>query len=391
MSLRNQRRGAIIPLLAFVIIALLVIAALTINSSWLLYNQLNVQNAADLSARSSLVKIIEDTEFEGRIDRARDLGVRLYELNLDRPDAQFDPNSIRFGRIADLSASEPVLIATQNDAFPISAVQVVPPEEQSKREVKVFLSNFLGGRESVNISADATTSTRPIDIVLCLDASRSMNRTSQANNAFPPGGTTINEPPLPGSRWFELVDTVGLFLDAMQQVNPNARVGLVTFGGGANAQVLANAGGGIESDLDDDFARFEQELTVVISPQIANITNQLESYVTDNVALGLGTSLYDGIEVSVDAFESNSESSKHIIMLSDGNQAAVPRPAPSEAALAAADANIVIHTISFGGDFATMSGIATDTGGENFSALSEEELREAFSNLLGRFSISLVD
>lgn len=128
MSLRNQRRGAIIPLLAFVIIALLVIAALTINSSWLLYNQLNVQNAADLSARSSLVKIIEDTEFEGRIDRARDLGVRLYELNLDRPDAQFDPNSIRFGRVADLSASEPVLIATQNDAFPISAVQVVPPE-----------------------------------------------------------------------------------------------------------------------------------------------------------------------------------------------------------------------------------------------------------------------
>ena len=288
MSLRNQRRGAIIPLLAFVIIALLVIAALTINSSWLLYNQLNVQNAADLSARSSLVKIIGDTEFEGRIDRARDLGVRLYELNLDRPDAQFDPNSIRFGRIADLSASEPVLIATQNDAFPISAVQVVPPEEQSKREVKVFLSNFLGGRESVNISADATTSTRPIDIVLCLDASRSMNRTSQANNAFPPGGTTINEPPLPGSRWFELVDTVGLFLDAMQQVNPNARVGLVTFGGGANAQVLANAGGGIESDLDDDFARFEQELTVVISPQIANITNQTRIVCNRQRRIGVG-------------------------------------------------------------------------------------------------------
>ncbi len=390
MDLRNQRRGAIVPLLALVITALLVISALTINSSWLLYSQLNVQNSADLSARSSLVKIISDTEFDGRIDRARDLGTQLYELNLDRPDAEFDRNSIRFGQVDSLSALEPVLIETLDNTFPISAVQVNAPAEQSQREVKVFLSNFLGGRESVEIFADATASTRPVDIVLCLDASRSMNRTS-SSRSFPPGGTTINERPLPGSRWFELVDTVELFLEEIQKVNPNSRVGLVTFGGGAGANTLANAGDGIASPLDADLARFEQALTLVISPQIENINVKLDSYVTDNPALGLGTSLYDGIELSVNSFDSTSNSSKHIIMLSDGEQAAVNSPNPLQAATAASDAHVVIHTISFGGSFGVMSDISTETGGSNFSALSEDELREAFANLLGQFNTQLVD
>ena len=38
-----------------------------------------------------------------------------------------------------------------------------------------------------------------------------------------------------------------------------------------------------------------------------------------------------------------------------------------------------------------MENIANETGGENFTALSEEELRQAFADLLGRFRTQLVD
>ena len=102
MRLNNHRRtGAIIPLLAIVMAAILAVAALTINSNWLMYNSINAQNTADLSARSALVKVIGDTEFDGRIDRARDLAVRMYELNIDRDSDGINGERIRFGSVLD--------------------------------------------------------------------------------------------------------------------------------------------------------------------------------------------------------------------------------------------------------------------------------------------------
>ena len=311
---RLKRNGAVMPLLAIVLATLLVIVALTINSNWLLYNQINVQNTADLSARASLVKIISDSEFEGRIDRARDLGTRLYNLNIDRPNANFESNRVRFGNYAAATdTTEAVFNETNSESDPITSVFVDTPDSLEQRQVNVFFSNILGAPDRVSITADATVSTRQVDIILCLDASRSMTRVS-ASDDFPPNGTTIHEPPLPGSRWFELRETVALFLEAMQNTNPSARVGLVTFGGGKFDPDL------LDSDLDLELARFENELTVVIAEEIGDLVGTLDSYVTDFPALGLGTSLFDGIQVSRTALANAGNSSQHIIMLSDGQQ-----------------------------------------------------------------------
>ena len=242
-------------------------------------------------------------------------------------------------------------------------------------------------RDSVN--ADATASTRPVDIILCLDASRSMNRVS-SSKTLPPGATTIHQPPVPESRWFEVVQTVSQFLQAMRDTNPNARVGLVTFGGGLERPRTPKELEVI-SDLDADYARFEQELAVVISNDVGEINTTLQSYVTDFPALGLGTSLYDGIIKSLDAFD-NDQASRHIVMLSDGNQIGVTsRPSPSTAAQAAAAENVTIHAISFGGNFGEMQTVANEANGSYFTALSEEQLRDAFTALLGRFKVQLVD
>ena len=137
-------------------------------------------------------------------------------------------------------------------------------------------------------------------------------------------------------------------------------------------------------------SRFEVPLTVVVDNDVANINAVMDSYV-DHPALGLGTSLYDGIETSVGAFQTDTNSVRHIVMLSDGSQAAVSRPEPILAARAASQDNIVIHTISFDGDFETMQDIAAETGGATFAAASDDELREAFAQLLGRFRVQLVD
>ena len=378
-----QRKGAVMPLLAFIMTAILIIVALTINSNWLLYSRINVQNTADLSSRSALVKILEDTEVEGRVTRARDLGTRLYNLNIDRPDFTFTPERVRFGTIVDPEAAEPVFAEAATESQQITAVHVDTPETLEQQEVGVFMSSFLGAADRVRVVADATSSTRQIDIMLCLDASRSMNRTS-IDGDLPEGGTTIHEPPLPGSRWFELTETVALFLAAMQESNPSARVGLVTFGGGITTS------NHIASELDAELARFESGLTVVIANEIEDLVGTMESYATEFPALGLGTSLYDGLDISLDAFGNNG-ASRHIIMLSDGHQVAAGRPEPLVAAQAAATAGVTVHTIAFGGNVTVMEDIADETGGSNFTALGEEELREAFRQLLGRFRVQLVD
>ena len=382
----SQRSGAVLPLVAVFITAFMLVAALTINSNWFMFNHTNAQNTADISARASLQRIVVDSQGDGRIDRARDLGVRLYNLNITRNGPGFSPERIRFGNTQGDGTGN-TFSEVFSDSDVVSAVFVDSPVQLEQQNVEVFFAGLLGSGPHVKIVADATVSTRPIDIILCLDASRSMTRLSGGTpNQLPPGGMTIHEPPLPGSRWHSLTDTVVLFLDALRDTNPNARVGLVTFGGGATP----NANQQPPSPLDDDLSRFEVPLTVVVDNDVANINAVMDSYV-DHPALGLGTSLYDGIETSIGAFQTDTNSVRHIVMLSDGSQAAVTRPDPIVAASAASQANIVIHTISFDGDLETMQDIADETGGATFAAASDDELREAFAQLLGRFRVQLVD
>ena len=382
----SQRSGAVLPLVAVFITAFMLVAALTINSNWFMFNHTNAQNTADISARASLQRIVVDSQADGRIDRARDLGVRLYNLNITRNGPGFSPERIRFGNTQGDGTGN-TFSEVFSDSDVVSAVFVDSPVQLEQQNVEVFFAGLLGSGPHVKIVADATVSTRPIDIILCLDASRSMTRLSGGTpNELPPGGTSIHEPPLPGSRWHSLTDTVVLFLDALRDTNPNARVGLVTFGGGATP----NANQQPPSPLDDDLSRFEVPLTVVVDNDVANINAVMDSYV-DHPALGLGTSLYDGIETSIGAFQTDTNSVRHIVMLSDGSQAAVTRPDPIVAASAASQANIVIHTISFDGDLETMQDIADETGGATFAAASDDELREAFAQLLGRFRVQLVD
>ena len=212
VKLASQRQGAVLPLVAVFIAAFMFVAALTINSNWFMLNHTNAQNTADISSRASLQKIISDTNGNGRIDRARDLGVRLYDLNIIRNGPGFTPERLRFGNVVNDAGLEPEFVETFDEGNVISAVHVDSPIELEQQNVEVFFAQLLGTGPNVKIFADATSSTRPIDIILCLDASRSMNRLSGGTqNQLPPGGTSIHEPPLPGSRWHSLTDTCLLY------------------------------------------------------------------------------------------------------------------------------------------------------------------------------------
>ena len=378
----NNRAGAVLPLMVALLVAVIGIAALSINSNWLMYHRINAQNTADLTARSAMARVQSDVR-EDKVDHAKELGRRIYNLNYDRDGVEISTDQIQLGSLTNFDSNMPDFVKDESHDSSFSAVHVLEPTIESHGSVPVFLSNFVGGTKNVKVVASATSSTKPVDIMLCLDASRSMNRVSTSDKGLPPGAKGIHEPPRKGSRWFEVKDTIELFLASLVTENPNARIGLVTFGGGIKQSKH------ITSDLDLDWARTEVNLVAATHGDIT-INETLESYVTDFPALGLGTSIYDGLDSSLAAFD-NHEASRHVILLSDGKQVAQGRPAETNAAYDAADAGVRVHTISFGSNIKSLPEISDITSGTNFTALNEEQLQAAFRQLLSAFRVQLAD
>lgn len=377
----NKSKGAVVPIVVVMIVMLMTVSAVTLNLNWMLYHRINAQSTADLSALSALASIQTDANAATRITDSKELGRRLYELNYDRSDVGITQDEIRLGYLENTVSSNPSFVVSESNNSSISAVEVSAPSE-SHDDVPLFFGDFFGNSKNVTIVADSTVGTKTVDIMLCLDASRSMNRVSTSRQ-LPPGAKGIHEPPLPGSRWFELKATVASFLDSLRDLNPNARIGLVTFGGGLVRQH-------IKSDLDADWARLETKLTLAASDEANGINDLLESYARDHPALGLGTSIYDGLDFSIKELD-NTDATRHIILLSDGEQVAPGRPDESVAAADAHAEGITIHSISFGGNFTALNAISNLTGGSNFTAFSESQLRDAFNQLLGSFRVQLVD
>ena len=133
------RKGAILPLMAVLLIVLISIAALTIDSNWMLYNVTNSQNSADLAARSSLVRIQNDNNRNLRVARARAIGKRIYDLNYDR-EGEYNADRILFGSLQDSTVTDPVFIENTSDRAPVSAVNCLlytSPSPRDKRQARM--------------------------------------------------------------------------------------------------------------------------------------------------------------------------------------------------------------------------------------------------------------
>ena len=373
-----KRNGSITPLMVVFMVVIMIFSGITVNYSWIQYHKINAKTAADLTARSTLQQLLSDTDYDSREHTAREMGAIIFDLNRDDR-VSFDSDRIKFGEIEDIDEINPVFIEAHHPTDVISAVYVTPPTDDSEKQVNIFFSNLLGGRETIAVSSEAKAATIPVDIMLCLDASRSMNRKPDGSAVR---GYGTHGPPGPGSRWYVLTDTVALFLDAVKDINTSARVGLVTFGGGGTAP--ASRG---HSPLDDDEARFENALTSVLSPNIDELNQTLRSYITDYPALGWGTRIGAGINLCVPNFDRRN-TQKHILLLGDGASPVTPT---LNAARNAAANDIRVHSISFGGSFGILEDAAIAGEGMFFVAETEEELKEAFRAFLGNLKASLVD
>ena len=376
-SRSTHRDGAVAVLMAFSLVMLLAFAVLLVDVAWMSSIQTEGQLATDIAARGALASYVGDRStdsFDARVRKAQAVGETIFEsTTVGRDSVDIDPEAIRFG------------FRTEEDGF-VEGGRVANAVRLDLPNLKpggfgLFLAPIFGN-QTFNTSPSSTVASNPIDVVLCLDMSRSMAWSVGANMP-PPGIPSIHIPPGPGSRWLALVDSVRVFLDKAEDQSPSLRIALVTFGGGVRERV--------DTVWDDTEARIETNLNFIGAAR-ASIDSSLE-FISANT-LGWQTPTRQSLEISRDLFDQQSPSigvRKVIILLSDG---AATTGSPVTIATELADQGTTINTIYFSGDpqgVAPMQEIANLGGGVALEAVNTIELDQAFDQILSSLSVSIVE
>ncbi len=375
--LSPQRDGSMIVLTAVSMVILLAFAALLIDVAWMSTIQSEAQLASDIAARGALTSFVNDKSedsYDARVRRAQSVGETLFEnTTVGRATLQVDPEAFVFG------------VRAEDGTFSNST-------RGTANAVEVQLTNlnpdgfglFLGplfGVDTFNTSASTTVSFSPIDVVLCLDISRSMAWRLDRNR--PPASVgTILAPPVEGSRWIALVKSVNQFLEQAEEQAPSLRISLITFGGGIRGKTV--------TVWDNEQARVQNEFEFIGAAR-APIEASLE-FISSEVLAG-STAVLEGLELAHQMFRDDSldTTEKICILLSDG---VATTGSPLEVAEALGLDGITIHGIYFAGDVKGLSqlqSVADAGGGMLLHADSTTQLDEAFNRILALLSVSLVE
>ena len=362
----QTRNGAVLPFIAVVLGMMILLLGLTVELSWLYSTRFEAQSASDLSARSALAVLYsnEDELNQDAIDRAKQIGVDIYGLNFSRSEP-ITGDDLALGRVNATKEFEEITDAS--DFRNITASRVGYAQEFTS------LLGTMIAKNKIDLGVRSVAEANRLDLILSLDASRSMNRSAdRSRGRLPPGASGIHEPPIAGSRWFALAEGVNNFITSIS--SDRSQLGLTTFGGGLRYRRLV-------SPLDSTFGRIELELgkMSVNGPETIEIMNDY----TDFPALGYGTSIYDGVNDSIDVLlRSTIPSKRFIVLFSDGEQVTFgARPDELQAAHRAAAEGITIFSIAYDVNSYKLEQMATITGGTFFPVSSQEGLDQAFASI----------
>lgn len=373
---RQHRNGSVIVLTAVSLVVLLIFAALLVDVAWMSTIQSEAQLASDISARGALVSFVNDRSndsYDVRVARAQAVGETLFEnITVGSRPIDIDASSFVFGVVEDNAGFQ------ENDTFANAVnLELLNVEPNG---FNLFLAPLFGV-DNFNTSPSTTVSFRPIDIVLCLDISRSMAWRLDSNKA-PNSVGTIHAPPVDGSRWIALVDSVNTFLEQAEDRAPSVRISLVTLGGGERKNVT--------TPWDTTRTRVQNQFDFISAAQgpIETSLNDISSGV-----LAWTTPTKEALELTRTNFqnESSDNAEQICILLSDG---LATTGSPVSAAEALGQDGVTVHTIYFAGDprgVGQLTDVANAAGGLFLNADNEAELDTAFARILALLSVSIVE
>ena len=334
-NIHRKRRGAIVVLTAFLLVIFMCMLAFAIDVGYMNLWRTDLQHASDAAVLAGAAVIPQGEDEAATL--AREYAARNLPLSAD--EYSVDVATGYWNR------NTRVFVA---GGTPIDSIQVTV----NRKEIPLFFAPLMGSR-SFDTAASAVASFRPRDIMLVLDFSGSMNSQRKIQ---------------------ELKSATKLFFEILDASGDIDRVGFVRYATQAELEV-----------------------------PLTNNYGHINAIVQDTKANGW-TNIGEGMEFARQELDANGRpiAQKMMVIMTDGkvNRPAnrSPRQFVLDEAQLAADGNIQIVSISFGGDAdkSLMQEVAETAKGTFFHVENgvddrESDLRAIFEKIATMRPVVLVD
>lgn len=382
---KRERRGAMLVLIAALMIVILGMVAFAVDVSYMQLTQSELRAATDAAAKAGAAALAREQDTPPAIASAIDIAGKNF---VGGKPLTITADHVAFGQ-SQLQADGSWKFVAGVEPYRAVQVQVDMSEGTAPGPVDLFFGRVFGRR---TFSPQCTAVASHLDQELCLVIDRSHSMCFDLTGVdfhYPsPIGTNmtagIKSAPVSNSRWKALEDAISEFFQVTKKSSIAPRIALVTWASDITA------------------SSYEAQLTGQTSPAVAvdvplgtNHTAIEAAIKARGTKVMLGaTNMSAGIDKGREILTAPTVrplASKIMVLMTDGlwNQGRNPIDAANDAK----KAGIVIHTITFlpGADQATMKQIAAITGGQHYLAVNKQALREVFREIALTLPIALTE
>ncbi len=335
----QNREGAMLPMIAVVVIILFVAATLAVDIARVHVTRSELRTATDAAARAGVESL-------GRLqDRAAATAaaLRTAEANIVASEGlNLDPAQIVFGSSVQLADGS---FEFRPEETPINAIRVIGERTNGSPNGPVaMIFAPLFGRLNFETVQSATATRLERDIALVLDVSGSMGR---------------------GGRFAALQNALDVFLRELNETPQNETVSLTVY-----------------STTDRKIQTMTQDLTLIRDAFSGESPGGF-------TAIGLG--LRTGLDSILNDAGSREFALKSIVLMTDGNHNT--GVFPDVVALDVAAEGVTLHTITFSGgaNQTLMARCAEIGGGIHLHASNDAQLIEAFETIANQLRVILTE
>ncbi|MEZ6133465.1 MAG: VWA domain-containing protein [Pirellulaceae bacterium] len=359
-----SRRGAIMMLFLVLLPVMVLFVGFAIDFAYVQKTRSELRRATDLAAKAAAVELSESGDTSIALQTAKDIAI----LNSVCGDGlTLEDGDVVFGK--SMRQTDGSWTFTPGGAGP-NAVQVLGRRtaDSADGDVPSFFGS-LYGRPTFAHQFVAVAAFVNVDICLVLDRSSSMKLPSSSTDPLMSGSDPrFCSTPWSDSRWVALENAVNIFLTELDGTSSAEHVGVVTFASNFTSCSISTPKISIDQTLTDSTSAVRAAISAKTSEHWNGMTD-IEAGIVVGKDMLLGTG-------------ARTNALKFLVVLTDGQYT---EDDPTVAAQAAADAGIVIYTITFsaGANQTDMQNIATIGNGRHYHADTPGELDSAFRDLGG--------
>ncbi|MEZ6136863.1 MAG: vWA domain-containing protein [Pirellulaceae bacterium] len=340
----ENRRGAMLILVAFVIIILLIGAVFSVDVAYMHMVRAELRTATDAAARAGSEALARTQNPAAARAAAIDAAARN---NVAGDGLTLRPGDVRIGGLTSTASGRFTFDPGGN---PLTAVSVVGRRDNSSADgsVPLFFARIFSTNQFEPVQ-EATAAASVRDVALVLDISGSMSTITST-----------------GTRLSDLQAAVNIFIDEVQVSSPHTFLSLVSYSTTPNKEV---------------------ELTA----NFADVRSRVNNF-TANGFTAIGNALTMGSDSLASDPLTRAFAAKTIIVMTDGNHNT--GPSPNVTVSTAVARGHQVHTITFspGANQTLMQSVASATsGGQHIHADDAADLAQAFRDIARSLSVVLVD